>query len=185
MKKLKNKFLMCCDPVFISNRKKLFLQKKYLKKIIPILLLTSLIVSCAKIDLFEKQAEIPSQQWFYNNVPTFTFQIADTTSLYNLYIVLRHTDAYNYNNLWLRLGSKGPGDTVHFQNINLVLASDANGWEGTGADDIFEVRKNITQGPVPFSKPGLYTFSIAQIMRESPLKHILNVGLRVEKVNSK
>ena len=142
-------------------------------------------ISCAKIDLFEKQAEIPSQQWFYNNNPTFTFQIDDTASLYNIYIVLRHTDAYNYNNIWLRLGSKGPGDPMHFQNINLVLANDANGWEGTGTDDIFEVRKNITAGPVPFKKPGIYTFSIAQIMRENPLKHILNVGFRIEKVKSK
>ena len=156
-----------------------------MKKIILILFLASLIISCAKIDLFEKQAQIPSQEWHYSNIPTFTFQIADTVSLYNLYIVLRHTDAYNYNNIWLRLGSKGPGDTMHFQNINLVLANDAKGWEGTGADDIFEVRKNITPGPVPLKKPGIYTFSIAQIMRENPLKHILNVGFRVEKVNSK
>jgi len=50
-------------------------------------------------------------------------------------------------------------------------------------DDIFEVRKNITPGPVPFKKAGNYTFIIAQIMRENPLKHILNVGIRVEKVN--
>jgi gliding motility-associated lipoprotein GldH len=156
-----------------------------LKRNIAILLLTVLLFSCAKIDLFEQQAEIPSQQWFYENNPTFTFQITDTTSLYNLYIVLRHTDAYNYNNIWLRLGSKGPGDTIHFQNINLLLANDANGWEGTGADDIFEVRKNITPGPVPFKKPGIYTFSIAQIMRENPLGHILDVGFRVEKTNGK
>ena len=156
-----------------------------MKIFLPILLITILTGSCAKIDLFEKQAEIPSRQWFYNNNPTFTFQIADTTTLYNLYIVLRHTDAYNYNNIWLRFGSKGPGDTMHFQNINLVLANDANGWEGSGVDDIFEVRKNITPGPVPFKKPGIYTFSIGQIMRENPLKHILNVGFRVEKVKTK
>jgi len=168
--------------VILQQENKLFLKKIYLKKIIIILLLATSFVSCAKIDLFEKQADIPSQQWFYNNVPSFTFQITDTSSIYNLYIVLRHTDAYNYNNIWLRLGSKAPGDTIHFQNINLPLATDTNGWEGTGTDDIFEVRKNITPGPVPFKKPGEYTFSISQIMRENPLTHILNVGLRIEKV---
>ncbi|MGH2564118.1 MAG: hypothetical protein ACRDE8_14425 [Ginsengibacter sp.] len=47
---------------------------------------------------------------------------------------------------------------------------------------MFEVRKNITPGAVPFKKPGEYTFSVAQIMRENPLSHILNVGFRVEKV---
>jgi gliding motility-associated lipoprotein GldH len=176
---------MCCNLLCCLRRKELFCKKIRLKKIIAILLLTVLLFSCAKIDLFEQQSEIPSQQWFYENNPTFTFQVTDTTSLYNLYIVLRHTDAYNYNNIWLRLGSKGPGDTIHFQNINLLLANDANGWEGTGSDDIFEVRKNITPGPVPFKKQGIYTFSIAQIMRENPLEHILNVGFRVEKINSK
>ena len=154
-----------------------------MKKFIFIFLLTTSIVSCAKIDLFEKQVAIPSQQWFYKNTPTFTFDITDTTSLYNLYIILRHTDAYNYNNIWVELGSKAPGDTMHFQNINLELATDANGWQGTGVDDIFEIRKNITPGPVPFKKPGEYMFSVAQIMRENPLNHILNVGFRVEKVN--
>lgn len=158
------------------------MQKIYLKKIITILLLSLSVMSCAKIDLYEKQEQIPLQRWYYNNNPSFTFTITDTSSLYNLYIVLRHTDSYNYNNIWLRLGSKAPGDTMQFQNINLQLATDAGGWEGNGTDDIFEVRKNITPGPVPFKKSGNYTFTISQIMRENPLMHILNVGLRIEKV---
>lgn len=149
---------------------------------LPILLLTLTATSCIKIDQFEKTAQIPSREWFYNNTAAFTFHITDTTSLYNLYIVLRHTDAYNYSNIWLRLGTQFPGDTMQFQNINLTLASDAKGWDGTGMDNIFEVRKNISRGPVPFKKPGDYTFSVSQIMRENPLENILNVGVRVEKV---
>ena len=121
--------------------------------------------------------------WFNDNKPSFTFTITDTVSAYNVYIVLRHTDAYNYNNLWLSLGSQSPGDSIRFQNINIELGNDTKGWEGTGMDDIFEIRKNITPGPVPFKKAGNYTFTIAQIMRENPLQHILNVGIRVEKVN--
>jgi len=155
---------------------------KLLKKLLFISLISVAIVSCGKIDLFEKQAQIPAQQWFYNFVPEFAFTIEDTASLYNVYIVLRHTDLYNYNNIWLRVGSKGPSDSMHFQNINLVLASDSKGWEGRGTDDIFEVRKSISPGPVSFKTPGKYTFSIAQIMRENPLRYILNVGIRLEKV---
>lgn len=146
------------------------------------MLLPLVIISCTRIDLFEDQAQIPSQKWFYDNVPQFTFHIEDTSSLYNVYIVLRHTDLYNYNNIWLRVGSKNPGDSMRFQKVNLVLASDSKGWEGSGMDDIFEVRKNISPGPVSFKTPGDYSFSIAQIMRENPLKYILSVGIRVEKV---
>lgn len=153
-----------------------------MKNFLFIALVSVFFVSCGKIDLYEKQAQIPAQQWFYNYVPEFTFHIDDTSSLYNVYIVLRHTDLYNYNNIWLNIGSKTPGDSMHFQKVNLTLASDAKGWEGRGTGDIFEVRKNISPGPVSFKRSGDYTFSIAQIMRENPLRYILNVGIRLEKV---
>lgn len=153
-----------------------------MKNFLFIALISVFFISCGKIDLYEKQAQIPEQQWFYNYVPEFTFHIEDTSSLYNVYIVLRHTDLYNYNNIWLNIGSKTPGDSMHFQKINLILASDAKGWEGRGTSDIFEVRKNISPGPVSFKRSGDYTFSIAQIMRENPLRYILNVGIRLEKV---
>lgn len=154
-----------------------------MKKLIPILFLSLQLASCIKIDHYEKIVQIPAQNWFYNNNPAFTFAITDTTSQYNIYVVLRHTDGYNYNNIWLRLGTKLPGDTMQYQNINLKLANDAKGWEGAGMGDIFEVRKNISRGPYSFKKPGDYTFTAAQIMRENPLHHIMNVGIRVEKVD--
>jgi gliding motility-associated lipoprotein GldH len=144
--------------------------------------LSLFLFSCGNIDLFEKQESIPKQEWFYNNVPEFTFNIQDTVSLYNIYIVIRHTDQYNYNNIWLKVGSQFPGDSMQYKKLNLRLGTDAKGWEGVGLDDIFEVRSIITPGPVSFKKPGDYVFSIAQIMRENPLRHILNIGLRVEKV---
>ena len=154
-----------------------------MKYILSIFFSAFVFASCGKIDVFEKTTPIKSQSWSYNYKPSFTFTITDTASLYNVYIVLRHTDAYNYNNIWLNLGSQAPADSMRYQNISIDLGSDAKGWEGTGMDDIFEVRKNITPGPIPFNKPGNYTFTIGQIMRENPLPHILNVGIRVEKVN--
>ena len=141
------------------------------------------LTACSHINVYEKTVAIPSQEWYYNNIPSFSFTITDTLATYNIYAVLRHTDAYEYNNIWLRLGTQAPGSNIHFQNLDLTLGTDAKGWEGQGTDDNFEVRKNITRGPVPFKKAGTYTFTISQIMRENPLKHVLNVGIRVEKVN--
>ena len=158
-----------------------FVEIKLLKKFIYFSVIL-LVAGCAKINLFEKSVPIPAQTWNYNYKPSFNFSISDTSATYTVYIVLRHTDAYKYNNIWLSLGSQAPGDTMRFQNINLQLANDQKGWEGTGMDDIYEVRKNITPGPVPFRRAGMYTFTLAQIMRENPLEHILDIGLRVEKL---
>ena len=153
-----------------------------LKNFFVVLIVPLVFASCIKAGLFEKQAAVPSQQWYYDNVPQFTFHIDDTTSLYNVFVTIRHTDLYEYNNLWLRIGLKTPLDSFNYQNVNVVLATDSKGWEGTGMDDIFEVRKSISAAPFSFKKSGDYTFSIKQIMREDPLKHILNIGIRVEKV---
>lgn len=138
--------------------------------------------ACTRLDVFERTKTIPGQTWYHNNKPSFTFNITDTLAAYNVFIVLRHTDAYPYNNIWLNVGSKIPGGAMQFQKIDVTLASDARGWEGSGMDDIFEVRKNITRGPVPFKRAGNYIFTIGQIMRENPLRHVLNVGMRIEKV---
>ncbi|MBA2249925.1 MAG: gliding motility lipoprotein GldH [Chitinophagaceae bacterium] len=138
--------------------------------------------ACSPIDLFEKTVAIPNQTWYNTYKPSFTFAITDTTSLYNIFLVLRHTDSYKYNNIWLNISSDVAGDSIHFQNLNIALGSDATGWEGNGMDDIFDIRKPITNGPVAFKKTGKYTFAISQIMRENPLTSILNVGILVEKV---
>ena len=139
------------------------------------------ISSCTQIEIFEKNTTIPEYKWQQNFTATGDFIITDTISAYSIYLVLRHTDAYQYNNIWLNVGLKPPGDSMHIQKINLVLGDDANGWEGTGMNDIWDLRKLLNGGPRRFKQPGKYSFSISQIMRDNPLLHIMSVGLRIEK----
>ena len=150
-----------------------------------IILLIGIVVglsACTQLDIFEKNKPIPNNQWAYGFKPSFDFDILDTSRGYNVFIVLRHTDAYRYNNLWVNVGTQSPKNTIRYQKFELQLGSDAKGWEGTGMDDIWEVRKMITNGPVHFNKKGTYHFSIGKIMRENPLPNILSVGIRVEKI---
>ena len=140
--------------------------------------------SCGTIDVFEKNARIPNHEWSSSYKPEISFEITDTTSLYNIYVVLRHTDAYRYNNIWLNVYTKFPGDTINRQRLDLRLATDDKGWLGSGMDDIFEHRILITRSPVRLTRPGIYTFGLEQIMREEPLQYVMNVGIRVEKAKS-
>jgi gliding motility-associated lipoprotein GldH len=74
-----------------------------------------------------------------------------------------------------------PGDTIKHQRLDLPLGTDGKGWEGTGLDDIWELRKPITSGPMKFKKPGNYSFFVQHIMRENPLDNIMSIGVRIEK----
>jgi gliding motility-associated lipoprotein GldH len=134
-------------------------------------------------DVYEKDVTLPHQEWPGSFHPTFSFDISreDTANFYNVFLVLRHTDAYNYNNIWLRGSSRHPGDTgTSSQLYDLSLADNQKGWTGSGMDDIFEHRIEI-QHAWKFGRPGTYTYTLEQIMREDPLKHVLNIGVRIEK----
>jgi len=137
--------------------------------------------SCTQIELYEKNTTIPKFAWQHNFSAKGEFMITDTVSAYSIYLVLRHTDAYQYNNIWLNVGLQPPGDTMHFQKVNLQLGDDINGWEGTGMNDIWEVRKLLNGEPRRFKKAGKYSFTISQIMRDNPLLHVMSAGLRLEK----
>lgn len=149
-----------------------------------LLLLTIVVVgftACTTMDVFEQNTSFKSQQWPGSEKPSFSFHISDTASLYNIYLVFRHTNAYSFNNIWLKLSRSGP-DTSYSRQVDLRLATNERGWLGSGMDDIWEHRIRITETPVAFRKSGDYRFDIEQVMRQDPLQHVINVGLRVEKV---
>jgi len=141
------------------------------------------ISSCNTIDLYEKTAAIPGHKWTNAYKPEFTFTIKDTTVPYNVFFVIRHTEKYNYNNLFINLYSKQPGvDSLAKQQLEVVLATNDKGWLGTAMDDIYEQRIKLSPNEGSyFPKSGTYTFSLEQIMREQPLEHVMNVGVRIEK----
>ena len=139
--------------------------------------------SCKQIDIFEKNTVIPNYEWKSNFIVSGSFKITDTISAYSIYLVLRHTDAYKYNNIWLNIGLQPPGDSLIKQKVDLKLGDDANGWEGNGMNDIWELRKLLNGAPRRFKKAGEYKFTIAQVMRDEPLLHVISAGLRIEKKN--
>ena len=137
--------------------------------------------SCNTIDVFEKFESFPKNEWHVSKQPTFSFEVKDTTSLYHIYFVIRHTDAYKYNNIWVNITTQSPSGTKQTQLVNIKLADNANGWLGAGMDDIFDSRIKITKASVSL-KAGLYQYTIAQAMRDEPLAAVLSAGIRVEKV---
>ena len=137
--------------------------------------------SCETINLYEKNAAIPKHEWSRSFRPEFKFDIKDTSAAYDIFIVLRHNEKYNWNNIWLELATRIPGDTaMRKEKYELGLANN-KGWLGAAMDDIYEQRVRITPKDGVALKQGEYVFTIGHIMREDPLQNIMNIGLRVEK----
>lgn len=142
-----------------------------------------LVTSCDTMDLYEKTAAIPRHEWSSRFKPQFRFQIQDTASPYQVYIIFRHNDRYNFNNIWVNLLTQAPNDTIQKVQLELPLAQKERGWLGSAMGDVYEHRIAITppNQPLYFNRKGEYVFTLEQVMREDPLQHVMDVGLRIEK----
>lgn len=138
--------------------------------------------SCGKLDAFEKNNTIPGYKWAGNFEPSFSFDISDTASLYRSYILLRHTHAYAYKNIWIELSSQQPGDSVYrAAKFELNLQKPDGQWIGSGFSDIREIRHPLFSD-LKFRKTGTYSIRLKQIMRDDPLENVMSVGIRIEKI---
>ncbi len=151
-----------------------------MKRFIIFIFITFFLLSCNTIDVYEKTMPLPRHEWSSKNVLPFTFVAKDSLSYYNVYLVLRHTEAYHFNNMWIDFSAAFPGQKPRIQRLNITLAN-TKGWLGTAMDDIIEQRVLLFSKPTKLAA-GSYTFSLRQVMREDPLENIVNAGIRVEKV---
>ncbi|MGE7773264.1 gliding motility lipoprotein GldH [Chitinophaga caseinilytica] len=136
-----------------------------------------------RLDTFEKNRDIPQSSWNKSFKPQYEVTLGneDTAYYYNLYVNVRHKDAYPYNNIWLIVSTQLPGDSLpQSRRVELPLADSYGKWLGSGLDDIFEHRIPIQQNAI-LPRAGTYRFTFEQNMRQDPLPDMLSVGLRVEK----
>ena len=161
----------------------MFQNQSSFRKILFLLFAVLILNSCRTIDLYEKVVSIPGHSWQSNFKPKFTFEIKDTSSNYQVFIILRHSDKYNYNNIWLNLYAQAPADSSKKFMLELPLANNEKGWLGSAMDDLYEHRVALTLDPQKFNfkKAGTYSFTLEQVMREDPLLNVLNAGIRLEK----
>jgi len=149
------------------------------KQIILVISAVCLVATaCTTLDVYEKSHFFNDHTWKSSDKQSFMFDIKDTTSLYNLYVVLRHEDAYRYKNIWLDIHMQSADTSLTFKR-EFTLADNTH-WLGNAMEDIIEHRIGFNTTPLHLKK-GTYTFTIQQVMREDPLQYILNAGIRVEK----
>ena len=137
-----------------------------------------LLASCVKT-VFEHYSEIPNNTWNYKDAKQFEVNIKDE-GLYDISILIRNTDEYIWNNLWVNLETKNADGKTETERYNFKLADFAGRWLGKGPgklhDQRFLVKRNIQL------KPGSYTFILQHNMREENVTGIAEAGMQLIRV---
>jgi gliding motility-associated lipoprotein GldH len=143
------------------------------------------ISACKPSPQYQDHYTLPSAQWASTFQPQFKFEITDTAAAYQLFLLIRHTDAYPFSNIWINMDSKGPRYSSFSKfRVEVPLAATNGQWLGRGMGEIWEQRVpiNSLQMPAFFPHKGLYTVRLTQDMRRDPLPEVLTIGLRLEKL---
>lgn len=158
------------------------LKTKYVPRIFTCLTVLILFVGCTEIELYERQVNVPGANWKQLEKMVFEIEVPDSSKDYYLMASIRHTGAYPYRNIWVRLGLQLPlSDSMSYQDFDIPLAGNES-WLGVGMNDVYDRRVRLFQKPVRFPAKGKAVFTLEHIMRDEVLTGILQAGIRIEPV---
>ncbi|TYA74073.1 gliding motility lipoprotein GldH [Seonamhaeicola marinus] len=154
------------------------------------LIIALVIVSCDSNRVFDTYKSVPDA-WHKDSIVSFQVNPPDSIHAYNLFVNLRNTNQYKYNNLHLIVEMVFPHGKTIKDTLEYRMADPSGKLLGTGYTDVKE-NKLWYKEKVVFKETGTYTVNIQQAMRENgkvngvaELTGITDVGFRIEKPETK
>lgn len=139
------------------------------------------IYSCDKSRIFEENKDIPNNIWNKDSIMKFEVNIADAHIPTNFYINVRNAEGFPFSNLFLFIKTTFPDGKQFNDTLDCILADEKGKWLGDGMGDIYDNQIPFKRN-VHFPEAGKYIFEIQQGMRIENLPLIMDVGMRIEKV---
>lgn len=143
------------------------------------LLFCLLFSACGPEIIFEKKLELPESGWTYADTLHYTFEIADTAQLYNLFFQIEHSTDYSSQNLYVKIHTGFPSGQRTAQVLSIDIADKMGQWLGTCSGESCALNVPI-QSNAYFNQLGTHSFTIEQYMRVDPLPEVLSGRFRIE-----
>lgn len=139
------------------------------------------VFSCRQNEVFFQYKNVASKGWGKDSLLNFDIRITDTVNPYNVYVHVRHHGDYPYQNIWLFTQQINPDSTLKRDTIEAYLADQYGKWLGTGVGALKEMPIFYRQ-QIHFPDTGIYRLKIGHGMRDSLLRGIKDIGVRIELV---
>ena len=144
-----------------------------------VILLILLLSSCDPAMVYDQYVQTEDGLWKWQDAREFKIDMADTLTLHNIYLQLRHTVEYPMSNLYIFVHVKGPTGQLLKDTVNVELAESDGRWIGKGAGNLREIQFLYRQ-KTTFAQSGTYTFTLEQGMR-NPALPVTDLGMRIER----
>jgi gliding motility-associated lipoprotein GldH len=139
------------------------------------------LISCQdSVTVVDKNIELEKRNWSYSEKIRIPVKIEATEIPYNLYLNLRHSADYKYSNIFILIHIIGPDGKKITERREFKLALTDGEWLGSGSGNMYSYQINFKEN-YKFPVKGTYIFELEQNMRDNPLDHVSDAGIRVEK----
>ena len=146
-----------------------------------LLALVCLLGSCSDGVVYEKIHTIKGEKWQKDQPVVCEFEVEDSTVFYTIYMDIRNSVDYPYQNLFVFMDSQSPSGQVSRDTLEFILADVYGNWKGKGSR--LKDKQYFFYPKVRFPNCGKYKFTFYQAMREDELLGIANFGMTVQKFN--
>lgn len=146
-------------------------------------ILPFLAFACGSNYSFEERRGIAEASWTYADSLQYDFQINDSLQIYNLHLVVEHTDDFPFENLYVRLHTIFPDGNRLSEVVSLQLSDDVDRWLGSRRGDTYQLDIPIQQGAY-FNQVGAYQLVVEQFSRREQLSGVQAITFALEKTDN-
>jgi len=145
------------------------------------LLIAVVSVSSCTGNIYNHEEKIPNDIWRYADSLNFEFEIPDTAQLYMMELDVRHTDAFPWENCYVKIRSTYPDKTVKTDILSLEFADPSGNWMGEKKGD-YIVAPIALQPIAKFKEKGKYQMTFFQDTRRDSIPGIHSLKLKISKL---
>ena len=145
-----------------------------------------LLAGCSADVVFQADVPVAGGAWAQEAKHSFAFDISDTVGTHNVFIDVRHTGDYPYQDMYLFVDLEDPQGEHSVDTVDLILADGTGRWLGRGVGFIKADRHDahvLYRHRDRFPRTGRYTLTLEQAMRVDPLPGVIDVGVSIERAS--
>lgn len=141
-------------------------------------------ISCEnKAIVYNNYYDFSNATWSHNDSIIFNWTVEDTNSIYNIDIQLRASNAYKWSNIFIFSDVFFPNGKARRDTMEYYLANSNGHWIGERSGLIVQYQFPIYK-KIRLPLIGDYKFFIQQAMRDTVLNEILNVGIKITRLDN-
>ena len=141
----------------------------------------SLLISCSDENIiFNGYSDIENAQFSFKDTIVFQTSISDTINPHNIFLQLRVSTDYKWSNMFIFSEIYFPNNKARTDTFEIFLMDKKGNWNGDKSGIVANFNHLLYKN-IKFPVKGDYKFKLIQAMRDTILKDVISLGLKITK----